>query len=142
MTDSKKTINHSRPGAVSILFRPASKRSGDPQQADCRGDSQRTGHEKYKTNPISNQSLLCPQRPTSHGPRLTIYAKRTQFKNLHASRHKTYVLESTKIFQKNTKKRELFHLFYPPKAAFLLFSKLFRPHLRLSYNNLCKTNPI
>ncbi len=64
-------------GAESIIFRPASKRSEDPQQADCRGDSQETkyDHKICKTNPIlritrdkkmQNEPNFTTNAPTKH----------------------------------------------------------------------------
>ncbi len=61
--------------------------------------------EGTKTNPISLPTL----RPSTQKP---------QF---HPQLLSTFTSKISKIFQKNTKKRALFHLFYPPKAAFLHF---------------------
>ncbi len=139
MTDSTKTIYHPRPKAESTLFSPL----------HCRGDSQHTRYKKMQNEPNynnANRKLEIENRKSLHSsthphihffmqnePNLMTYAepkaksRRAGKPNfiLNAPNLAGYMLKKLRKIPKYSKKTQkmhaLFHLFYPPKAAFLHF---------------------
>ena len=130
MTDSTKTIYHPRPWADSILFRSLHCREdsqdtkyenmqNEPNPASTNERQETRDKRRINMQNEPNFNLLIHSFTHSlintvmqNEPNLKRQAniknaKRTQFINLHASRHKTYVLESTEsgaIYAKNITK--------------------------------------